>query len=85
MLSFECVATVVRACVPKMILDDVFEQKDDIAKAVSEELEKVIFFSLGFNYDQLYYVAKLMRIARDIPHIYGRCRFYHSACHCWIC
>lgn len=26
-----------------MILDDVFEQKDDIAKAVSEELEKVIF------------------------------------------
>jgi hypothetical protein len=24
-----------------MILDDVFEQKDEIAKAVSEELEKV--------------------------------------------
>ncbi len=25
----------------RMILDDVFEQKDEIAKAVSEELEKV--------------------------------------------
>lgn len=57
MLTLECVATVVRACVPKMILDDVFEQKDDIAKAVSQELEKVIFSPLGFNYDLLYYVA----------------------------
>lgn len=47
MLTLKCVATVVRACVPKMILDDVFEQKDDIAKAVSEELEKVIFLFLG--------------------------------------
>jgi hypothetical protein len=26
----------------RMILDDVFEQKDEIAKAVSEELEKVV-------------------------------------------
>lgn len=49
MLTLECVATVVRACVPKMILDDVFEQKDDIAKAVSQELEKVIFSSLGLK------------------------------------
>lgn len=30
-----------------MILDDVFEQKDDIAKAVSQELEKVISFHWG--------------------------------------
>lgn len=30
-----------------MILDDVFEQKDDIAKAVSQELEKVIIFPWG--------------------------------------
>lgn len=36
-----CCCAVVRACVPRMILDDVFEQKNDIAKAVSEELEKV--------------------------------------------
>ena len=57
MLTLECVATVVRACVPKMILDDVFEQKDDIAKAVSQELEKVIFSPLGFNYVLLSYVA----------------------------
>eukprot|EP00897_Mesotaenium_endlicherianum_P008831 jgi/Mesen1/7977/ME000424S07146 len=33
---------VVRASVPKMILDDVFEQKDDIAHNVANELEKVM-------------------------------------------
>jgi hypothetical protein len=32
---------VIRASVPKMILDDVFEQKNEIAKAVENELEKV--------------------------------------------
>lgn len=32
---------VIRASVPKLLLDDVFEQKNDIAKAVEEELEKV--------------------------------------------
>lgn len=32
---------VIRASVPKLDLDDVFEQKNDIAKAVEEELEKV--------------------------------------------
>jgi hypothetical protein len=31
----------VRASVPKIILDDVFEQKDDIAHNVQHELEKV--------------------------------------------
>ena len=31
---------VIRASVPKLILDDVFEQKNEIAKAVEEELEK---------------------------------------------
>lgn len=34
--------TVIRASVPKLNLDDVFEQKNDIAKSVEEELEKVI-------------------------------------------
>jgi hypothetical protein len=34
---------VIRASVPKMILDDVFEQKNEIAKAVENELEKVLF------------------------------------------
>jgi hypothetical protein len=29
-----------------MILDEVFEQKDEIAKAVSEELEKVVAVTL---------------------------------------
>ncbi|RZC87521.1 hypothetical protein C5167_036057 [Papaver somniferum] len=33
---------VIRASVPKLLLDDVFEQKNDIAKAVEEELEKAM-------------------------------------------
>jgi hypothetical protein len=33
----------VRASVPRMLLDDVFEQKNDIAKNVEEQLEKVNF------------------------------------------
>jgi len=33
---------VVRAIVPRMNLDDLFEQKNDVAKSVLEELEKVI-------------------------------------------
>lgn len=33
---------VIRASVPKLILDDVFEQKNDIAKAVENELEKAM-------------------------------------------
>lgn len=32
---------VIRASVPKLTLDDTFEQKNEIAKAVEEELEKV--------------------------------------------
>lgn len=32
---------VIRASVPKLNLDDVFEQKNEIAKAVDRELEKV--------------------------------------------
>jgi len=35
-------STVIRASVPKLILDDAFEQKDEIAKAVEEELEKAM-------------------------------------------
>lgn len=33
--------SVIRASVPKLNLDDAFEQKNEIAKAVEEELEKV--------------------------------------------
>lgn len=33
---------VIRAFVPRLNLDDAFEQKNQIAKAVEEELEKVI-------------------------------------------
>ncbi|KAJ7525074.1 hypothetical protein O6H91_17G035200 [Diphasiastrum complanatum] len=42
---------VVRAFVPKMSLDEVFEQKSDIAKAVSEELEKVMS-AYGYSIEQ---------------------------------
>ena len=43
-LSIICVLflfIVVRAHVPRMTLDELFEQKGEVAKAVSEELEKV--------------------------------------------
>lgn len=33
---------VIRATVPKLNLDDVFEQKSEIAKAVEDELEKAM-------------------------------------------
>ncbi|KAB5532368.1 hypothetical protein DKX38_019038 [Salix brachista] len=36
------VSEVVRALVPRITLDDLFEQKSDVAKAVLEELEKVM-------------------------------------------
>jgi hypothetical protein len=39
MSMFLC--SVIRASVPKMNLDEVFEQKNDVAKAVEVELEKV--------------------------------------------
>ena len=35
--------TVIRASIPKLELDDAFEQKNEIAKAVEEELEKAMF------------------------------------------
>lgn len=38
-----CYSPVIRASVPKLDLDSTFEQKNDIAKAVEEELEKVIY------------------------------------------
>jgi len=46
-VSLRCIGvafflTVVRASVPRMLLDDVFEQKNEIAKNVAEELEKVM-------------------------------------------
>jgi hypothetical protein len=51
-VSLHCIGvafflTVVRASVPRMLLDDVFEQKKEIAKNVAEELEKVM--SLLYN------------------------------------
>jgi len=41
--------SVIRASVPKLELDAVFEQKNDIAKAVEEELEKVFIPFLCFH------------------------------------
>jgi len=37
-----CLFSVIRATVPKLDLDDAFEQKNDIAKAVEDELEKAM-------------------------------------------
>lgn len=39
--TFSFSVTVIRASVPRLHLDDVFEQKNDIAKEVADELEKV--------------------------------------------
>ncbi|KAJ8626537.1 hypothetical protein MRB53_019844 [Persea americana] len=43
---------VVRAHVPRMTLDELFEQKNDVAKAVLEELEKVMG-AYGYNIEQI--------------------------------
>ncbi|MQM06404.1 hypothetical protein Taro_039226 [Colocasia esculenta] len=43
---------VVRAHVPRMSLDELFEQKGDVAKAVLEELEKVMG-AYGYNIEQI--------------------------------
>lgn len=43
---------VVRANVPRMGLDDLFEQKGDVAQAVLEELEKAMG-SYGYNIEQI--------------------------------
>ncbi|ERN13315.1 hypothetical protein AMTRI_Chr09g21790 [Amborella trichopoda] len=43
---------VVRAHVPRMTLDDLFEQKGDVGKAVLEELEKVMG-AYGYNIEQI--------------------------------
>lgn len=40
------VLLVVRAHVPRMTLDELFEQKSDVAQAVLEELEKVNKFNI---------------------------------------
>ncbi|XP_031495552.1 hypersensitive-induced response protein 4 [Nymphaea colorata] len=43
---------VVRAHVPRMSLDELFEQKDDVGKAVLDELEKVMG-AYGYNIEQI--------------------------------
>lgn len=43
----------IRASVPKLNLDDAFEQKNEIAKAVEDELEKV--FNMILYAEMLYY------------------------------
>jgi Na+-transporting methylmalonyl-CoA/oxaloacetate decarboxylase gamma subunit len=43
LLQLMCfISSVIRASVPKLNLDAVFEQKNEIAKAVEDELEKVL-------------------------------------------
>lgn len=40
-LAFDCSTLVIRALVPRMTLDELFEQKGEVAKSVLEELDKV--------------------------------------------
>ncbi|KAL2608790.1 hypothetical protein R1flu_027363 [Riccia fluitans] len=61
---------VVRASVPKMILDDVFEQKNEIARNVSDELEKVMG-NYGYSIEQTLIVdvepdATVRRVMNEI-------------------
>jgi hypothetical protein len=49
--KFPFLITVIRATVSKMGVDSSFEQKNEIAKAVEEELEKVFrFLHFRINY-----------------------------------
>jgi hypothetical protein len=49
--KFPFLIAVIRATVPKMGVDSSFEQKNKIAKAVEEELEKVFrFLHFRINY-----------------------------------
>nr|DAD31162.1 TPA_asm: hypothetical protein HUJ06_010013 [Nelumbo nucifera] len=41
-MDLSCCSSVIRASVPKLDLDSTFEQKNEIAKAVEEELEKAM-------------------------------------------
>ena len=51
LISLYSSCAVIRASVPKMLLDDVFEQKNEIAKAVESELEKVLVHHVsGISY-----------------------------------
>ena len=53
----------VRAVVPRMALDELFEQKGEVAKAVLEELEKVIGYLLLFRIPCFYkFVAVVLWI-----------------------
>ncbi|KAH0853684.1 hypothetical protein HID58_065693, partial [Brassica napus] len=56
----------IRASVPKLLLDDVFEQKNEIAKAVEEELEKAMSAS-GFEI-----VKTLIVDILSLMNIFGR-------------
>nr|CAB3469428.1 unnamed protein product [Digitaria exilis] len=61
---------VVRAIVPRMNLDDLFEQKNDVAKAVLEELEKVMA-DYGYSIEHILMVdiipdAAVRKVMNDI-------------------
>jgi hypothetical protein len=51
--KFLFLIAVIRATVPKMELDSSFEQKNKIAKAVEEELEKVFRFAISVSVTKL--------------------------------
>lgn len=50
---------VIRASVPKLNLDDTFEQKNEIAKAVEDELEKVDLLLIDCNVNTMELILNL--------------------------
>jgi len=50
LINIFVVVVVARAIVPKMNLDELFEQKGEVAKGVMEELGKVIFTAFIKSY-----------------------------------
>lgn len=62
----------IRASVPKLNLDDAFEQKNEIAKAVEDQLEKVvhprildIIISMDLNWSSLIFAGHVCLWIRD--------------------
>ena len=65
---------VVRAHVPRMTLDEVFEQKSDVAKIVLEELEKVELLHI---FASIIYIADIVqRFGAYRQNFADTCRIY---------
>lgn len=57
------ICLVIRGTVPKLNLDAAFEQKNDIAKAVEDELEKVMYFDNFYIHLLIWKAYLLVKLA----------------------